>query len=207
MLFIEGMNKQSAKDDLVTPDREAFHGFLRWLDNGVESEGRSYLEMRARLVAYFDRKNCLNADELADNTLSRVSRRLSEEGSIECETPAKYCYIVARYVFLEHTRKRRESELPIDDVLSNETGATALAENEEREEKEKMFGCLEKCIEKLKSEDRNTVIRYYYGQERVKIENRRSLADDLGISLNALRIRACRIRDRLEECVGKCANG
>lgn len=192
------------QDDLRAPDREAFHKFLNWLDDGTESDGRSYLEMRERLVAYFDRKNCLIADELADSTLSRVSRRLNEEGSIDCETPAKYCYIVARYVFLEHTRTRRETELPLDDVLSDKRELAAREDNDDREDNEKVFGCLEQCIEQLKPEDREMVIRYYYGKERVKIENRRTLAESLGISLNALRIRACRIRDRLEGCVEKC---
>jgi DNA-directed RNA polymerase specialized sigma24 family protein len=192
------------EDDLQAPDRKAFHTFLHWLDEGKETDGRSYLEMRERLVAYFDRKNCLNADDLADSTLTRVSRRLNEEGSIDCETPAKYCYIVARYVFLEHTRNRREAELPLDDVLSDKQEIAAREESDEREDKEKTFGCLERCMEQLKQDDRETVIRYYYGKERVKIENRRALADNLGISLNALRIRACRIRDRLEGCVEKC---
>jgi hypothetical protein len=40
----------------------------------------------------------------------------------------------------------------------------------------------------------------------VKIENRRSLAQTLGITVNALSIRACRIRDKLESCVKKCAS-
>ena len=40
----------------------------------------------------------------------------------------------------------------------------------------------------------------------VKIGNRRALADSLGITINALSIRACRIRDKLEACVKECAN-
>ena len=81
-----------------TPSEESFKGFLIWLDQGTDTEGRSYLEMRERLVTYFDRKNCSSPDELADETLNRVTRRLEEEGYIESEAPAKYCYTVARYV-------------------------------------------------------------------------------------------------------------
>jgi DNA-directed RNA polymerase specialized sigma24 family protein len=181
--------------DLREPNREAFRKFLNWLD-----------EMRERLVAYFDRKNCLDADELADSTLSRVSRRLSEEGSIDCETPAKYCYIVARYVFLEYTRGRRGAELPVDDLLADEKQIAAREESEEREENEKAYACLEQCLKELEADERDTILHYYHGKERVKIENRRALAEKLGISLNALRIRAFRIRDRLERCVRKCRN-
>ena len=41
---------------------------LEWLDEGTDSGGERFLEMRRRLVSYFDRKNCLEADDLADET-------------------------------------------------------------------------------------------------------------------------------------------
>ena len=86
-------------------DEAAFHKLLRWLDDGKDSEGRTYIEMRRRLFSYFDRKGCRSPDDLADETLDRVARRLQEEGVIESPTPARYCYIVARFVFLEYSRK------------------------------------------------------------------------------------------------------
>ena len=190
----------------ATVDTAAFHRLLNWIDNGVPSDGRSYLEMRKRLVVYFDRKNCLNADELADETLSRVTRRFAEEGSIDCETPAKYCYIVARFVFLEHLRSQRAAEIPLEEVHSepSRSALTATDSSEEKETKELLLSCLEKCVGRLNPVERDIIIRYYYGRERAKIENRRELAQKLGISANALSIRACRIRDKLEVCVNKC---
>ena len=59
----------------------AFSRLLSWLDEGSDSGGEKYLETRRRLVSYFDHKNCLAPDELADETLNRVARRLEEEGS------------------------------------------------------------------------------------------------------------------------------
>jgi hypothetical protein len=41
----------------------------------------------------------------------------------------------------------------------------------------------------------------------VKIALRRKLAARLGVTMNALSIRACRIRDRLEACVRACSGG
>jgi hypothetical protein len=76
-----------------------------------DSGGQKYLDMHRRLVSYFDHKNCASPRELADETLSRVARRLEEEGSITGATPAHYCYIVARFVFLEH--QRQKVSLPI----------------------------------------------------------------------------------------------
>src|ERR1041385_4783415 len=99
-----------------TPTEESFKRFLVWLDHGTDSEGQSYLAMRERLVTYFDRKNCDTPDELADETLNRVTRRLEEEGEIDSEAPAKYCYTVARYVFLESLRSGRDKHVSIDEA-------------------------------------------------------------------------------------------
>jgi hypothetical protein len=58
------------------PTQSAFRQFLTWLDEGVDSGGRRYVEMRRRLSAYFDRRNFLSPDDLADGTLNQVSRRV-----------------------------------------------------------------------------------------------------------------------------------
>jgi len=186
----------------------AFHRLLEWLDEGENSDGRNYLEMRQRLVAYFDRKNCLMPDELTDETLNRVARRLEEEGRIESETPARYCYITARFVFMESLRGMDNAKsVPLDDVLRQPRANqfTVPERDEEKEIKENMLDCLEQCTNELEPASREIIFSYYHGAERIKIENRRRLAEKLGVSANALSIRACRIRDKLETCVGKCA--
>lgn len=196
---------QKVKNQTITPG--AFHRLLEWLDNGENSDGLSYLTMQRRLVAYFDRKNCPSPEELTDETLNRVARRLEEEGAIECETPARYCYITARFVFMEYLRGASVKTVPLEEVRlkPHETGQLAsLAEAEERAAREKLLDCLEGCTNRLEPVSRDIIISYYYGTERIKIEGRRALAQRLGITSNALSIRACRIRDKLEACIGKC---
>lgn len=180
----------------------AFHSFLEWLDNGEASDGQRYLEMRDRLVSYFDRKNCLNPDELADETLNRVARRLEEEGEIQTDTPAKYCYTVARFVFLEHLRGRETKNVQLDELGTG--GLPSPDYSDEAEHKEQMLRCLEKCTNSLDDSNRDIILRYYLGDQRTKIDNRGALAENLGITSNALAIRACRIRNKLEDCVSKC---
>lgn len=180
-----------------------FDRFLRWLDGGTEdSDGRGYLEIRGRLVSYFDRKNCLDPDELADEVLNRVARRLEEEGYIESETPVKYCYIVARYVFLEYLRSPLAKTVQLNH--SSESDATEKSDLEAI--KEQMMMCLDICAEKLDTESRNMIFEYYVGSQRVKIDNRRRLADNIGITINALSIRAYRVRSKLESCVRNCVD-
>ncbi len=188
-----------------TLNPSAFRKFLAWLDEGVDSAGQKYVEMRQRLVSFFDRKNCLSPDELADETLNRVARRLEEEGSITSESPAKYCYIVARFVFMESLRGMDKNSVPLDEILHQKL-AVGETEKEELEVKEKMLNCLEQCTGKLEPDNRRMIIRYYFGEEKVKIQNRRALAEHLGVTVNALSIRACRVRDKLEVCVGKCVS-
>lgn len=201
----ETSTKTQRKSDW-TLSESSFSRFLEWLDEGESTEGQRYLEMRRRLVTYFDRKNSLSPDELADETLNRVARRLEEEGAIESETPAKYCYTVARYVFLESLRSKQTRDVSLDAVSDGRKKEVAAQEqSEEWDIKEKMLACLEQCTAKLDGPSRDLIVRYYHGQERIKINNRRAMAEDLGISMNALSIRACRIRDKLESCVRKCA--
>ena len=185
---------------------EAFDRLLLWLDEGTDSSGLRYLEMRRRLEAYFDRKNCMTPEDLADETLNRVARRLEEEGEITGETPARYCYIVARFVFMEHLRSAQRQTVSLDEITHQPSIEAPPREvfEEAAEEREKMLDCLDQCTLRLTETNQNIIRRYYVGEERVKIENRRSLADTLGISMNALSIRACRIRDKLEECVNQC---
>jgi len=188
--------------------QSAFRRLLSWLDEGKDSDGQRYLEMRRRLALYFDRKNCPSPDELADETLNRVARRLEEEGSIRSDAPAHYCYIVARFVFLEYLRKPEPADLSIDAGAGLEPRSPGLAHSPDNEQmdKEEWLECLERCVKELDPDYRELIIGYYAGEQRVKIDNRRAMAAKLGITMNALSIRACRIRERLEGCVRKCAS-
>ena len=70
--------------------------------------------------------------------------------------------------------------------------------------RERLLTCLETCLQELDPLNRRIITRYYIGTERVKIDNRRELAESLGLSPNALAIRASRIRKQLEACVRRC---
>ncbi|HMJ08838.1 MAG TPA: hypothetical protein VK468_07520 [Pyrinomonadaceae bacterium] len=205
-VLMEKSTRKAGIKSQSTPSAESFQRFLAFLDNGGPSDGLSYLDIRRRLSDYFDRKNCASPDELADETLSRVARRLEEEGSIDSEAPAKYCYTVARYVFLESLRSPLSRTEPVEDRLPRRglVAVPSLEDVEEQTRKERMLDCLDRCTAELDTANRDLIIRFYYGAERVKIDNRRRLAADLGVTPNALNIRAFRIREKLHDCVRKC---
>jgi DNA-directed RNA polymerase specialized sigma24 family protein len=185
----------------------AFTRLLWWLDEGIDSHGERYLEMRRRLVSYFDRRNRPASNELADETLNRVAHTLERDGVIATRPPARYCYVVARFVLLEDLRGERR-HVPLDDT------ATALASrgntithgdpDGSSTIREQRLDCLDHCLQALRAEQRELIVEYYRDQRRQKIERRRNLADRLGITMNALGIRVCRIRDALMTCVEGC---
>jgi DNA-directed RNA polymerase specialized sigma24 family protein len=201
-------SKPNLKQDWV-PTEAAFRRLLEWLDEGKESNGERYLEMRQRLVRYFERKNCLPCDELADESLNRVARKLEEQGSITDATPPHYCYIVAKFVFLEHLRQIRNEATTSEPDLTFATVAAAdagLAPPGVSEDEQEMLSCLEQCLQRLAPGDRELIVNYYSAEPKQKIPHRRQLAEKLGLTANALTIRACRIRDKLEACTRKCSN-
>src|SRR5690242_2194613 len=190
-------------------NREAFRQFLSWLDEGVESNGERYLEMRRRLVRYFDFRNCPFPDDLADETLNRVARKLEEKGEIVGATPTHYCYIVARLVLLESVRRRDHDGPSLDDTERSGGVLASLAKPSEpaidTAVKERLFTCLEQCLSKLRTQERELILEYYQGIQREKIERRSQMAAQRGLTMNALSIRACRIRTKLEACVKACS--
>ena len=184
--------------------QSAFRDFLNWLDEGVDSNGEKYLEMRRRLVSYFARKNCLSSDDLADETLTRVVHRLGEVGAITDTPAARYCYITARFVFLEYLRRAEHKQISLDNLPLSGNSALLAAPPEPDDAlntQGKLLDRLDRCLLSLSPDHRQLIVEYYRGELHAKIERRRQLAERLGLTMNALSIRACRIREKLEACV------
>jgi DNA-directed RNA polymerase specialized sigma24 family protein len=187
----------------------AFARLLEWLDDGTDSQGRTYLEMRRRLVSYFDRRNRPFADELADETFNRIGRTLETDGAIATTPPARYCYVIARFVLLEDIR-RGSRTVAVDEGRTAaviERGLTNSGVSEEALLREKRLTCLDRCLQELKPAQRDLAIEYYRDAKRQRIDRRRGIAERLGITMNALGIRASRIRTTLETCMNACCKG
>jgi DNA-directed RNA polymerase specialized sigma24 family protein len=194
------LRKIASEERGLTP--LALQRLLEWLDDGADSNGEAYLEMRRRLVSYFDRRNRQSPDDLADETLNRVGATLEKTGRIAVTPPARYCYVVAKYVLLEDIR-RDHRDVPFAEVALKDQASPAAPDAADLL-REQRLDCLDRCLAGLKPEQRDLVLEYYRSDERRPIERRREMASRLGISANALAIRACRIRDTLQGCVAAC---
>jgi len=157
--------------------------------------------MRQRLVAYFERRGRTSADALVDETFNRISRTLDVSGRILVRPPARYCFVVARYVFLEDVRRERRC-VSFDDGRGDlEPAADAREAEATTLQRERQLTTLECCLARLTPQQRELVIEYYRGAKRQRIERRREMAERMGISMNALGIRMSRLRSRLHACM------
>lgn len=184
----------------MTLDHESFERLLAIFDRDRGRAGERYEEVRRALVKFFECKGGRFPEELADETLDRVARRLAEGETIRAEDPVVYVHGVARNVLRgDWAQRQRAGGTPVaaPEQAAEETAARA----------ERRMSCLDRCLSTLPPETRRLVLQYYADERRAKIEGRRELAESLHIGLNALRIRMHRIRVRLESCVRRCLAG
>jgi DNA-directed RNA polymerase specialized sigma24 family protein len=193
-------------EGILTP--LALNRLLEWLDDGLDSNGERYLEMHRKLLSYFDRRNRFAADELADETFRRIARTLEQSGEIVTKPPARYCYVVARFVLLEDIRRSRK-QVPFDEVQSTvaERHGGAVRSDHGSITEERRFVCLDRCLRELRADERQLIVEYYGGARRKGGEHRFQMAERMGITKNALCIRATRIRERLMNCVAQHPDG
>jgi DNA-directed RNA polymerase specialized sigma24 family protein len=170
--------------------QESFDRLLDWLDRDRDRAGDRYEEIRSQLIKIFVCRGCTTAEELADETINRVAKKLHEILDNYVGDPALYFYGVAQMVHLEYLRK---NTAPPPHTLS--------AADQEAELK---YACLEECMERLSDRNRELILLYYGEDRQAKIDRRKELAERLGIGTNALWIRAHRIRESLRECVSQC---
>ena len=164
------------------------------LGDDESSRGQEYERVRTRLVSFFSWKGCPDADDLADEALMRVGRKLAEGETLE-QSVAHYALGVARFVYLEDVKAG---------VKAREAMAQAPAVQDEDEVHHERLHALDDCMKSLGTENANLVRRYYEepkGQK--KIEARKNLAKEQGLSMNALRLRTLKLRKSLAECVEK----
>jgi DNA-directed RNA polymerase specialized sigma24 family protein len=171
---------------------EALEKFLAALDPDSQRAGEKYETIREALISFFDWQGGLSPEDLCDETLNRVVRKI-DEGEVVRNIPA-YCRGVARLVLLEDRKVTTSRRADVDELA-------ALPAPEPVENSDERSEWLKNCLRELPLESRQLVLQYYKEDKQQNIDARAALAARLGIPLNALRSRIQRLRDRLEHCV------
>jgi DNA-directed RNA polymerase specialized sigma24 family protein len=170
--------------------QEEFDRLLEWLAPDPELAGLTYEKIRWRLVAILASRGCTCPEELADETIDRVARRVIEIQDSYVGEKAIYFLGVMNNVHHEYLKRPVLPRLPEPD--------------DDGEAKERIHLCLEKCLDKLAPNSRRMIEQYYAADKRAKIDLRKRIAAELGIGISVLRLRALRIRDKLQTCIEQC---
>lgn len=189
----------SKKDWILT--EEAFERLLELLDQNRDQAGQKYESIRRKLTEFFEARGSESPNERADETINRVARKIVEGEQIQ--NIIKYFYGVARLLWLETLRARDKSAIPLD--LAPSLVAPNYEERQrDHQVQEQRFTCFETCLSELPAAQRALIVDYYREEAGIKLEHRKQQAEALKMSLNALRLRACRIRTELAACIDSC---
>lgn len=180
-----------------SPTAQAFEKLLTSFSPDRNEAGRQYELVRLKLIRFFERRAVAAPEHHVDETLDRVMRRIDEGESIS--NLMAYFYKVALYIIMEGRKDQEQSRL-----AARAMPLQTVASQSESVEESPRLRCFDRCLDGLPIESRILILDYYREEGRTKIQLRRQTAKELGIPLNALRIRAHRIRVSLETCVQEC---
>lgn len=160
--------------------------FMRLLDEDAAIARERYELLRQRLHFYFRHRCFDDAEDLADEVISRVIRRLREGATVARETIPSFCYGVARMVALERWKEQPHTvDVPLDSIQI----ATSVRHDADT------AILIEQFLNQLSADEREVVRDYYW-------EDREELAKRLGLTPNALRIRVFRLTSYLRDRAG-----
>jgi len=182
-----------------TPTQEHFDNLLAWLDADRERAGEKYEDIRHSLIKIFVWRGCNRAEDLADETINRVMRKVIQLAGTYQGDPALYFYGVARKLLLEYQRKEFTLASPLMIIK-----AAAPEPEDVSDQEDSKFDCLGLCLQRLSRDNRDLILLYYQKEKQAKVDFRKELAAQIGIATSALRVRVHRIRNFLHECISKC---
>lgn len=172
-----------------TIDEEDFERLLGYLAPDRDAAAEKFVTVWRNLVRTFASRRCHEAEDLADETMFRVARKTRTLKKFVGDF-ALYIYRVGSFIYREWVRRQidppREPPQPPPPP------------------DEEALDCLDQCLDTLPADDREISVEYYKFSGRERIDNRKKLADKFGLSANALRIRALKLRALLKACVEKC---
>ena len=182
-----------------TLNQEAFDKLLIAFDEDRDTAGRKYLEIRNNLTRFFEWRGCSFPEDHADETINRMAKRVVEGEQIL--NHSGYAMGVARLLLLEINKGRQREQSALAEI------STAPEAYVPEDDGERRLTCLRSCLQTLSPDNRELILQYYQGEKGEKIGNRKKLLERLGIPVNTLRMKALRLREKLQSCVEECLAG
>jgi DNA-directed RNA polymerase specialized sigma24 family protein len=190
---VSGIDLRSISVSLTS---EGFERFLALLAAEREAAGEQYELVRLKLVKYFELRMSAHPDDLADETIDRVARRLAGGERIESPEVMRYVYGVARNVLLESWKnEQRQKKIGYPPAANDDS---------HQEDADLQLDCFQECLGQIPQDSHGLLLRYYQHTGRTKINDRLAMAQEHTIPANALRIRIHRIKAELQRCIETC---
>jgi len=188
-----------ARDFAIPP--ESFDEILAWFNPDREMAAAMYVQLRHDLAKTFLWRQCSDPEGMTDEVFDRVAKKIREVRPTYKGDPRLYFRAVANNLVKENF-KRIKTQIALDDVdlTKRQISQTEAADVEVEE-------CLQLCLQDLSGDKRELILAYYAKEKQAKIDHRRELAQQFGISVETLRVRTHRICLSLEQCIERCLRG
>lgn len=177
--------------------QDDFDRLLQWFgpDRGIS--GKKYLETHEKLTRLFHFNGCNRPEDLADEVMNRVAKK---PPSLSNPNGGHVAVLIgfARKVLHEYWREKALFEELSDRCEErSSTDETTL--------KEIMDLCLENCLGRLGDNNKHLLLEYHQYGLGEKVKHRKAMAEDRRTTLNALRLKACRLKSEVGDCVKRCS--
>jgi hypothetical protein len=155
-----------------------------------DEAGRRYLRLYQKLSGYFQFRGVADPTAAADEALDRAARRIAE--GAEVPDIDKFCLGIARFIVKEGWRSNNRESAAFLEFL----------EQHDRDDQTHGFSLMKNCLEQLSPDDRE-LLNSYCGTPsgRARARYRLELAEQLKLTVTALRVRVTRLRRGLDDCV------
>jgi DNA-directed RNA polymerase specialized sigma24 family protein len=175
--------------------RERFDLLLSHLSVDPAERGTRYEMLRGRLIFFFLRRMLPLPEDLADEVLNRLARRL-EEGEALASIEG-YALGIARHL-LQEQRAHSDRERTASEEFHRNVSQETLTPDEDEEIR---LSHMKRCLERLPHSDREMLSEYYLAEGSEKIPIRKRLAKARGITQAALRKRVFVLRGLVQRCM------
>lgn len=172
---------------LATDQEKIFEEFLLRVEPYPPTPEERYKQLRLKLIKFFSWKRCEDPEALADETVRRFLRSLVE-AEITRALSYSVVYALASNLYIEYRRSKLQ-----EDSLSEDLDRSLRSVSDNFED------CRAECLERVSPAQLTLLSEYYLG-----IESREKLAQALGISTNALRLKVYRLKSQLQSCHQDC---
>ncbi len=177
--------------------RDTLDKILELLGPDQEAAASEYQRLHQRLCRFFEWNSAEDPAALADEAIDRVAKRVAEgDAGRKVQNPSAFARGIARLLLLEEARRRQKEMAAIQQWDAQRKESTGT-------EAEEIDAALQRCLKKMQPERRSLIERYYLYDGSDKAKWHQKLASELGLTINALRNRALRSRQELEECIRK----